>query len=73
MSNAKMIRKLVKEMEAESLLLDDLRKGAKTEAGRMTEFGRDLIALFKEHDLQQAYVAKLLAISPGAVSQHYNK
>ena len=40
----------------------------------MTKFGKDLIALVRdETDAKQAFVAKLLDITPGAVSQHYNK
>ncbi len=39
----------------------------------MTEFGRTVLAAAKSSGVKQAYVAKLLHITPGAVSQHYGK
>ena len=68
------IRRYLKLMENEVSLIIELRELAKTDGGRMTKFGKDLIALVRdETDAKQAFVAKLLDITPGAVSQHYNK
>lgn len=67
------IRRKLKEVEAALQLLEGLRDAAKTDAGRMTDFGRVLLAGARDAGIKQSFMAKLLAISPGAVSQHYNK
>ena len=46
---------------------------SKTAGGRLTEYGREFIALNKRHGVRQIDVAHMLDITPGAVSQHYNK
>lgn len=73
MSATRIIRKQLRAIELKLALIDELRDLAKTEGGRMTDFGRALIAAAKDAGVKQAYVARLLEISPGAVSQHYNK
>lgn len=67
------IRKQLKALESELDLLAELRHLSKTEGGRMTEFGRAIIAASKDAKVKQSFVARLLQISPGAVSQHFNK
>jgi hypothetical protein len=73
MNPGKIIRQQVKVLESNSTLVDELRVLAKTEGGRMTPFGRELIESAKNNDIKQSFIAKLLNITPGAVSQHYNK
>jgi len=73
MDAPKIIRKKLREMETQLSLLDSLRDEAKTEAGRMSAFGREVLQAAKKAGLKQALVAKLLEITPGAVSQHYAK
>jgi len=73
MSATRIIRKQLKVIELQLALLDEFRDLAKTEGGRMTEFGRAFIAAAKDAEVKQAFVARLLEISPGAVSQHFNK
>lgn len=73
MSISKTIRRLLKELEAQAAIAEDLRAVAKTEGGRLTDFGADLLAVARKHGVKQALMARLLAISAGAVSQHYNK
>lgn len=73
MEAGKTIRRLVKLLESEAGLVEELRAHAKTDGGRMTEFGRDFIACCRRADVKQAFVARLLDISAGAVSQHYSK
>ena len=68
-----MIRLHLKSLERQADLVSKLRELAKSEGGRLTLFGRELVRLAKQNDVQQSYVAKLLDISAGAVSQHYNK
>ncbi|ESQ92702.1 hypothetical protein ABAC460_02415 [Asticcacaulis sp. AC460] len=73
MSAFKIIRSQLKIIETEAGLLALLRIYAKTDGGRLTDFGRDLISSAKRSGIKQADIAKLLDLSPGAVSQHYNK
>lgn len=73
MSATRAIRKQLKAIDAQLDLLVELRDLAKTDGGRMTSFGRALITAAKDAGVKQAFVARLLDISPGAVSQHYNK
>ncbi|MER8491129.1 hypothetical protein NKI51_17400 [Mesorhizobium australicum] len=73
MSSAGIIRKQLKILEKDAALVEDFRICAKTDGGRMQDFGRDFLALCRQHGIQQSFVAKLLAISSGAVSQHYNR
>lgn len=73
MDAGKIIRKKLREMEGEIDLLDWFRDEAKTEGGRMSQFGRDVLQAAKNAGLKQAQIAKLLEITAGAVSQHYAK
>jgi hypothetical protein len=68
-----MIRIHLKSLEKQAKLVGDLRELAKSEGGRLTLFGRELVRLAKQNEVQQSFVAKLLDISAGAVSQHYNR
>ena len=70
---AKAIRRQLKILDQQAELVEDLREHAKTEGGRTTEFGRAVLAAAKDAGIRQAYMARLLGISAGAVSQHYNK
>lgn len=67
------VRRELKLLELEFTALDELRTLAKTSGGRMTDFGRALLELGRDHDVRQTLMAKLLAISPGAVSNHYRR
>ena len=73
MEDAKIIRRHLRRLEQEAALVAELRGYSKTEGGRLTEFGKLAVALAKDHNLKQAFVARLFDISPGAVSQHYSK
>lgn len=69
----KMIRVHLRSLEKKVDLLEELRNEAKTEGGRLTLFGRELVRSAQQNGLKQAFIAKLLDISAGAVSQHYNR
>ena len=60
-------------LEQEFSAMEEFRNMAKTQGGRMTELGRAFLDFARENDIRQALVAKLLGISPGAVSQHYRR
>jgi hypothetical protein len=68
-----MIRIHLKSLEKQANLVHELRDLAKSDGGRLTLFGRELVRLAKQNEVQQSFVAKLLDISAGAVSQHYNR
>lgn len=67
------VRRELELLELEMASVDELRALAKTSGGRMTEFGRALLELARDHDVRQSLMAKLLGISPGAVSNHYRR
>ena len=68
-----MIRLHLKSLEREVDLLTELRRLSKTEGGRLTDVGRSFLRFAKQMELKQSFVAKLLDITPGAVSQHYTR
>ena len=72
MQAGKIIRAQVKELENQAELIELIRASSKTEGGRMTQSGREFIAWAKKWELRQTDVAKILDISAGAVSNHYN-
>ncbi len=73
MNPGRIIRGQIKVLEAAAEPLNQIRELAKTEGGRLTEYGKDFIAMQKKHGVKQSQVARMLDISAGAVSQHYNK
>ncbi|UVO53972.1 transcriptional regulator [Sphingomonas sp. SUN039] len=76
MSPRKIILRELKRLEADAELLAVLRGYAKNETGtRLSAFGQAVLrAGFESRDeVTAADIAKLLDITPGAVSQHYSK
>ncbi len=71
--DAKIIRRYLRNMEKEVGLVHELRGYSKTDGGRLTDFGKSFVRLSRDSGLKQAWVARLLGITPGAVSQHYNR
>ncbi len=59
----------IKRLEKYADLIDDLRGAAKTETGRLTPLGVGLIDTLSGGGYQHAQIARLLDISPAAVSQ----
>ena len=77
MSNSAKIIKMIKQDEAEHQLARELvnmiRDSAKTDGGRLTEYGRNFIKLCNDNGWKQSDIARILEITPGAVSQNLNK
>lgn len=74
MNPRKLIIRELNRLEAEAALLELLRTYAKTESGaRLSEFGTAMLAAGKRAGIKQRDMAKILEITPGAVSQHYNR
>lgn len=67
--SASKIRKLLKELERESAVTEELREYAKTQGGRLTPFGVAIIRAASEHEVPQAVVARILDVTPAAVSR----
>jgi DNA-binding MarR family transcriptional regulator len=63
----------IKRLEADAGLIYLLQSKAKTEAGRLTPAGVDIVAACARGGMSQADIAKLLGITPAAVSQQVAK
>jgi hypothetical protein len=64
-------QQLEDQLEEEVYLIEEFRRLSKTKGGRLTQLGKHFLIFAKENDMKQSYVAKLLDITPGAVSQHF--
>ena len=74
LSPRKIILREVRRLEHDVALLEILRQHAKNETGtRLSSFGRALLTAGKECGIKQADMAKILDVTPGAVSQHYKR
>lgn len=63
----------MKRLEKEADLVYALREAGKTEGGRMSELGVDVIYALLKNDYPQTDIAKLFDITPSAVSQWATK
>lgn len=73
MDEVRIIRREVKRLEEKAKLVETLRVYGKTSGGgRLSPFGRAMLVAARAHGVKQADMAKLLGITAGAVSQHYN-
>ena len=74
LSPRKIILREVKRLEIDAELLATLRRYAKNENGtRLSAFGKAILraGFESKDDIKAADIARLLEITPGAVSQHY--
>ena len=67
------IRRQLRRIEGMQGVVEEIRAKGKTDGGRTTQFGRDIIQVCKAHNIKQSVVAKLFDVNPSAISQHYNK
>lgn len=67
------IHQQIKKLEEDAGLIYSLQSKAKTDGGRLTEAGVDMVYAFIRGGMNQTEVAKLLSITPGAVSQQVAK
>jgi hypothetical protein len=72
-SEGSIIRRQLKALEAKAELVDFIRGQCKTEGGRLNECGLLFMQMAKAGGWKQATVATILDITPGAVSQHFNR
>jgi DNA-binding MarR family transcriptional regulator len=63
----------LKRLEKDADLVISIRDAAKTDGGRLTQLGKDLLHALVNNDFPQTEIAKLLDITPSAVSQHAGK
>ena len=74
LSPRKIIMREVRRLEGDVALLDILRDHSKNESGtRLSAFGKALLLAGRDCGIKQADMARILDITPGAVSQHYNR
>lgn len=67
------VRQELDALELEFVAIEEFRGLAKTSGGRLTDFGRAFLDFAHDNDVRQILVARLLGISPGAVSQHHRR
>jgi DNA-directed RNA polymerase specialized sigma subunit len=58
-----------KQLRADLKNIYRIREAAKTPAGRLSDFGNALVMLWLEHGHKQIHIAKILDVSPSAISQ----
>lgn len=74
MTPRKIIMRELKKLEADASLLEILREHAKTASGaRLSPFGKAFLSAARDAGIKQADMARILDITAGAVSQHYNR
>lgn len=72
-ASVNIIRKEVRRLAAAAAPVTELRDHCKTDGGRLTPAGRALIGWAKNSGtVSQAAVARLLDVTPAAVSRHWN-
>ena len=72
-SSRKIILREIKKLEDSAVILENFHLLAKNEAGnRLSPFGRAVLEAARQHGVRQTDIAKILDLTPGAVSQHYN-
>lgn len=63
------LQQQIKRLEKDADLAVALRDAAKSSGGRLTPLGKDLLHALVNNDFPQNEIAKLLDITPSAVSQ----
>lgn len=67
------LQQQINRLEKDADLVIGLREAAKTNAGRLTPLGKDLLHALVNNDFPNVEIAKLLDITPSAVSQAASK
>jgi DNA-binding MarR family transcriptional regulator len=63
----------IRELESEADVIRSLRADAKTDTGRLTPFGKDLLHACMNNKIPNGQIASLLGITASAVSQNIKK
>lgn len=63
----------IKKLESQVALLDEIRAAAKTDGGKLTTFGQNFVFVCATGNVTQSTVAKILDVSPSAISQQVSK
>jgi hypothetical protein len=63
----------IRELERDAELASTIRAEAKTEGGRLTPFGKDLLHAFHNNNIPNALTARVLGVTPAAVNQNVSK
>jgi len=59
----------IKELEELADFTRTIREEAKTEGGRLTEFGQDFVHICVKNEFKVSFIAKMLAVTASAISQ----
>jgi hypothetical protein len=63
----------IRELEKDAELIRSIRASAKTDGGRLTQFGKDFLHACVNNGIPQSSISKLLDITSAAVSQNVAK
>jgi len=69
----KKIQQHAKRNEEDAGLIHIIREKAKTDSGRLTDFGRNFIVSSMQTGMRQIDIAKILDVTPSAVNQNAAK
>lgn len=69
---ASLYEELIQNSEG-GIFLHELRARAKSDGGKLTDFGKDFMIICLKHEMPQNLIANFLDITPGAVSQWASK
>ena len=64
------IHQQLKKLEADADYIYKLRERAKTDGGRLTNFGKNFLHICVEDEMPNSLIAKFLEVTPSAVTQN---
>jgi DNA-binding MarR family transcriptional regulator len=67
------LQQQLKRLEKDADLVTTLRGACKSDGGRLTALGKDVLHALVNNNYSQAEIAKLLDVTPSAVNQNASK
>lgn len=67
------LQSAVKKLEGEASQIEAIRVYAKTDGGRLNDFGRNMIHICLDAKIPQSEIAKILGVTDSAISQNVAK
>ena len=69
----KQLQSAVKKLETTASQVETIRNYAKTDGGRLNDFGKNMIHICLEANMSQSDIAKILDVTDSAISQQVAK
>jgi DNA-binding MarR family transcriptional regulator len=63
----------IRELESDAEIVRSIRADAKTDGGRLTPFGKDILHACVNNNIPNSQIASILGITSSAVSQNIKK